>query len=139
MKISIIYHTKFGNNEKLADFLADQFKIEDVSVYSTKRHNPKHIIHSDLYIFSTPTHIGNAPFKIRRFIKRIKFPEKFRYALITTCNIKTTKALDTLTEILNNLGGQKRGEIKIVSTDYRGPLEENWQEKIKLFSKNILS
>jgi flavorubredoxin len=138
MKISIIYHTKFGNNEKVADFLADQFKIEDVSVYSTRKHNPKHIIHSDLYIISTPTHMGNAPFKIRRFLKKIKYPEKFRYAVINTYGA-TTKAVDTISTILENFHGQNKGSLNIKISGMSGPLEENWQEKIKIFAQNILS
>lgn len=136
MKIAITYYTKFGNNEELADFLADQFKLADVSVYSTKKHSPKHVVHSDLYIISAPTHIGNAPFRIRRFLKKTVFPKKFRYALVNT-RAKGGKTLETMDNILSGKGGSKIGELKIEVKDKKGPMEDNWQRKVKEFSKSL--
>lgn len=136
MKINIIYHTKFGNNEKIADFLADQFNF-DVSVYSTKKHHPKNITEGSLYIVCSPTHIANAPFKIRRFVKRLKTQGDAKYALIITYAAPNYKTAKTLTAILSKKA-KKIGELKIKTMGMKGPLEDGWKEKIKRFAKDLI-
>lgn len=74
MKISIVYNTTYGNGRMIAEYLAGRLNEHghNANIYSMKDTRPEEIPESDLYIFSTPTHIGTAPFRTKLFFKPVQ-------------------------------------------------------------------
>ena len=71
MKINITYHTKFGNGKKCVDYLNGVLvsKGHETAVFSVLEAKPDSLPPVDLYIFSSPTHIGKPSGKMKKFLK----------------------------------------------------------------------
>ncbi len=143
MKVHILYESKFGNGKKCVDYLGNVIseKGHEVKTISIRDIKPKSVPQSDLYIFSSPTHVGNAPGKVKKFLKKMEIPgEGKKYAIMATYMDPKTKTLDTMDGLIQTKGMTKVSDgIKIKVNGMKGPLEEDYKEKLDGFVSKIFS
>ncbi len=139
MKVCIVYESKYGNGKKCVEYLQNIIKAKgyDIDSFSIREIKPNLLPEADFYIFSSPTHIGNVPWKMRRFLKKIKPIGGIKYALMTTCINPDTKVIQKMEEILSKKGMIKISETKIKVKGMKGPLEEKYKEKLDAFAEEI--
>lgn len=142
MRICVAYESKYGNGKKCVEFLEKiiRAKGNNTEIHSIREISPESIPEADLYIFSTPTHIGGPPWKMKRFLKKLAFKnENAKYALMTTCMDENTKSLEKMNQLLEPYGLTKvSAGIKIKVSGMKGPLEDGYQEKIKSFVAELV-
>ena len=85
MKILIIYDTKFGNNNTVANKVQDLLKDQhEIYVYSVKGISPKNAVKlsPDAFIFGGPRRMGKIKKSIRKWVDKFqKTLEKENYTL----------------------------------------------------------
>ncbi len=146
MKVYIAYESKYGNGKKCVEHLQGVIskKGHDVETSSIREIKPNSLPQADLYIFSSPTHIGNPPMKMRKFLKNLEIKQEgAKYALMATCMdakfYDRTKALQVMEDLLQPSGMTKASDgVKIKVTGMKGPLETGYEEKLDAFVKEIL-
>ena len=143
MKVHILYESKFGNGKKCVDYLENVIseKGHEVKTISIRDIKPNSIPQSDLYIFSSPTHVGSPPGKVKKFLKKMEISgEGKKYALMATYMDPKTHTLEKMDAIIQTKGMTKVGDgIKIRVQGMKGPLEEDYQEKLDGFVSKIFS
>lgn len=143
MKVCIAYESKFGNGKKCVDYLHGIFvkNGHEVETKSVKEIKPNSLPQADLYIFSSPTHVGGPPGKIKKFLKKLDVKqENAKYALIATHMDPNSKILQKMEKILEPKKMTKITEgLQIRVTGMKGPLEEGYEEKIDNFAKEIFN
>ncbi len=141
MKVYIAYESKYGNGKTCVEHLQAFMnkKGHDVEISSVREIKPKSLPGADLYIFSSPTHVGGPPGKMKKFLKNLEIKQKgAKYALITTCLDPNPKTLQIMEKLLQPTGMTKvTNGIKIKVTGMKGPLEEGYQKKLEDFATEI--
>jgi multimeric flavodoxin WrbA len=146
-KISISYITKYGNNKTAMEQLSTLLKAKghEVHLFDVEESGPEQVPLSDLYVFSSSTHIGGLPGKMNKFMK--KFPHKSgRYGLSVTHMVEkggpeknSGKVLKAMEDDLKELGMTKVVDpLSLTVSGMKGPLEEGWQQKVEVFAVAIL-
>jgi flavodoxin len=142
MKVCIAYESKFGNGKKLAEHIQTTIskKGHDVETYSIRDIKPDSLPKADVYIFSSPTHIGRPPGKMKKFLNKLEInQEGAKYALLSTYMDPKSKTLQKMEELLQPKGMTKVSDgISIKVNGMKGPLEEGYEEKLEEFTKKIL-
>lgn len=140
MTVSIIYHTRFGNNAAVAELLSDELesKGHGVSIHPVNEAGPSEIPASDLYIIGSPTQIGSLPIKVARFLKRLKVPSKSLYSVFCTHAEANSGAAEKIARIMDDHGSVSAAEPLLLAVkDLKGPLEIGWEEKLKLWTEKL--
>lgn len=141
MNICIAYESKYGNGKKCVDYLHTVLNKEghDVATYSVHDAKPKSLPRADLYIFSTPTHVGGPPRQMKKFLKNFETEQDgAKYVLLTTCMDPKTKSLKIMEELLQPREMTKVSDgIKIKVNGLKGPLESEYEGKLDTFIKEI--
>jgi flavodoxin len=140
MKISIAYLSKFGNGKLCAEYLESVLRKaeHEAKCFSISDTKPDFLPESDIYVFSTPTHVKSAPFKMKGFLK--KFNPKSdgaKYALVTTKMAPNTNALRKMDGILAPKGMKKVAELEIQVKSAKGPPEDCYRQKLDEFAVKI--
>jgi flavorubredoxin len=136
MKIEYYHASKYGNGA----LVAEEFKRlmitkgVTVNVHHIRDARPKELPPADLYIFSSPGRFGKPIRGMRRFLKKVKLPSGSQYAVLTT---QHAPQIPMMNEELQAKGLKKVAESKILVTDIKGPLEEDWQKKVEEFAAQI--
>lgn len=142
MKVCIAYESKFGNGKKCAEHLKNvvEKKGHEAEISSVRDMKPESLPSADLYVFSSPTHVGGPPGKIKKFLKKMKVhQEGAKYALMTTHMDPNAKTLQKMEDLIKNKGMTKvTSGLQIKVTGMKGPLEEGYEQKIEAFAENIL-
>ena len=147
-RISISYLTKYGNNKTAMEQLGTLLKAKghEVLLFDVEEKGPEQVPLSDLYVFSSSTHIGGLPGKMNKFMK--KFPHKGgRYALSVTHMVEKTgseknsgKGVIAMDDDLKEHGMTKAVDpLSLTVTGMKGPLEDGWQKKVETFAVAILA
>jgi flavorubredoxin len=143
MKVQIFYESKFGNGKKCVEYLGNVIteKGHEVNTCSIRDIKPNSISQSDLYIFSSPTRMGNVHGKVKKFLKKMEIPgEGRKYALMATYADPETKALTTMEDLVKAKGMTKVTDgIKIKVNGMKGPLEDSYEEKLDEFALKMFS
>ncbi|MFW5945656.1 MAG: flavodoxin family protein [Candidatus Natronoplasma sp.] len=141
MKINIVYDSKDGNGEKIAEDLMDIIKERgnEGHVYNARKTKPDKIGDADIYIFGSPTHLRGPSRRIRRLIKKAPFARKGKkYALFTTSSDGRGKAAIKMEKMLNKRGLRKgAGNLQFKTEGKKGPLERDYRDKIELFLEEV--
>lgn len=139
MRVNIVYDSKYGNGKKIAEYLDNSFENNNVKVFFVKDADPDYIRTADLYIFSTPTHMGKATRKMKKFVKNLQVDgEAQKYGLITTYTKDKTDSLVDLERMLKGKGLKKATEnLKLKIRGKKGPLEEGYQKELDQFLDNL--
>jgi flavodoxin len=142
MKINIIYASWFGNGKKVVEELAEILieKNQDVKLFSIMEKSADIIPEADLYIFSSPTRKFSLPPNVEEFISSFIPPKsQTHYALMTTYLDPRTIGLRKMETILNSKDMLKVvSDFKVKSLGLKGPLENNYNEKLRAFAEEIV-
>lgn len=142
MKVCIVYESKYGNGKKCAHYLngAITKKEHETEVFSIREIKPNSLPKAELYVFSSPTHVGGPPGKMKKFLKKAEIEgEGQKYALITTCMDLNTKTLEKMEALLTPKNMTKVSDgLKIKVTGMKGPLEDGFEQKLDEFATSIL-
>jgi flavodoxin len=142
MKVCITYESKFGNGKQCAHYLHGAFtkKGHEAEIFSIKDVKPDSMPQADLYIFSSPTHVGGPPGKMKKFLKKLEIKvEGSKYALMTTYQDPRTRTLEKMEELLGPTGMTKISKgVKIKVTGMKGPLEDGFEDKLEEFTNQVL-
>ena len=142
MKVCIAYESKFGNGKKLVKHIQTTIskKGHDVEAYSISETKPDSLPNADIYIFSSPTHIGGPPGKMKKFLKKLEInQEGAKYALMETYMYPKSKTLQKMEDIIESKGMTKVTDgVSLKVKSVKGPLEDGYEEKLEEFSKKIL-
>jgi flavorubredoxin len=141
MKVQILYESKFGNGKKCVDYLQNVIteKGHEVKTNSFRDFKPNSIPQSELYIFSSPTRMGNVHGRVKKFLKKMDIPKGAeKYALMATYVDPKTKTLNTMEEIVKTKGMKKVTDgIKIKVNGMKGPLDDGYEEQLEEFVLKI--
>jgi multimeric flavodoxin WrbA len=102
---------------------------------------PTSVPSADLYVFSSPTHMGDPAGKMVKFLKKMQITkERANYALVTTCmNPPKTKCLKKMEKILTKKELSKVSDgLMIKVTGMKGPLGSGYEGKLDTFADNVL-
>ena len=141
MKIGIIYASWFGNGKKLVEKLAEILvdRHHDVILYSLMEESAGMVPDADLYVFSSPTRKFSLPKNVKDFVGRFVPPKSgIPYALMTTYMDPRTIGLKKMQTILDSKGMRKvADDCRIKSLGLRGPLENDYDQKLMAFAERI--
>ncbi len=142
MKVCIAYDSKYGNGKKLVEHMQNTMSKKDheVETYSVREINPDSLPNADVYIFSSPTHIGRPSGKMKKFLNKLEINQDgAKYSLIATYKDPNPKTLQKMEEILQTKGMTKISEgVFIKVNGMKGPLEEGYEKKLEEFTNKIL-
>ena len=85
LKVWIVYDSKFGNNKRVAEYLAELFKEgNDVRVFYAKNIAPKKALEEgiDVLLFGGPLRAGNISFTIKGWANSLANQLKKRHSQI---------------------------------------------------------
>ena len=142
MKYVIIYWSRYGNNKKIAETLAQKLtqKPAETQLFTTDQANPRNLPPADVYIFSAPAEAFNLQRNMRSFMKKIQGMDGKKYAIINTHGMKRNW-LGKMEKLLS-----KKNMIKIAETDFQvadkdpttgKPLLKNWESKLDTVIQQI--
>ena len=142
MKICIAYESKYGNGKKCVEHLKNIIneKGHNSEIFSVRDTKPDSLPEADIYIFSSPTHIGQPAWKMKKFLKKLDVQnEKVKYALMATHLDPNASTLDKMDSFIEEKKMTKvTNGLKIKVNGMRGPLEEGFEEKIETFANLLL-
>ena len=157
MRIEYYHASTFGNGATVAEEVKRQFAAlgATVSVHHIDEANPKDFPFADLYVFSSPGRWGKPIKKMRRFLSQLTLPAGTRYAILTTEiaprpdktgalpteeeQAKSQRVRPMMNELLQGAGLTKVAEDKILVTEIKGPLEDEWKNKVERFVNQVLT
>lgn len=86
MKYIMIYWSRFGNGEKVVNYISNKLNEKNIetNIFKTNDADPKNLPDADLYIFSTPTEAFNIQRNMRNFIKKIEGMDGKKFGIINT-------------------------------------------------------
>jgi multimeric flavodoxin WrbA len=123
------------------EYLKDILEKEghDVELSSVRDADPRSIPAADLYVFSSPTQIGSPARKMKKFLKKVRFPKQgAKYALVTTHLDPKAKTLEKMETLLTQKEATKVTDgLKIQVSGMKGPCENGHEEKLEKFAKQI--
>lgn len=156
MKIEYFHASKYGNGAKVAEEFERRMAGRGVvvAVHHLREIKPTEIPPADLYLFSSPGRMGRPIGSMRRFLKQAALPLGARYALLPTemaprPDKKTgspatveersrwQRVIPLMNEILQDRGFVPVAEGTILVDDVKGPLEEDWEQKVEAFANRI--
>lgn len=140
MTVSIIYYTRFGDNAEVAERLSEELESlgHGVSIHPIHEARSSEIPASDLYIIGSPTQIGSIPIKVSKFLKRMSIKPGGRFAVYNTYAQANSGAAAKMTGIMSDHGAIEVSEpLLLAVTDLKGPLEDGWEEKLKLWAGEV--
>jgi flavodoxin len=140
MMICIAYYSKYGNGKEAAEHLRDALAKHGhvVLLNSVENIDPKLLPAVDLYVFSSPTHMGSPAGKMKRFLKKLAVPKGSKYALMTTYMGGNAKTLLKMEKILEKKGYVKAFdglELKVEGS--KGPLAAGYKTFVENFAQKI--
>ena len=142
MNICILYYSTFGNGKKLMDHLESILKGKGhvVTLLPVIELKPPTLPPADLYFFSTPTHMGGPPGKMKRFLKKMEVGEgSGKYALVSTCMDLKAKTLMKMENLLLQKKMNKITEgLLFLVTGMKGPLKDGYQQKLEDYASDVL-
>lgn len=156
MRVEYIHASEYGNGATVAEDFKEHMATGDVAVdvHHIRELRPTELPPADLYVFSSPGRMGKPIAGMRRFLKKLKLPAGTKYAILTTELApqpdKKTGRLPTeeeaarwqriipmMREMLESRGLVEVAEGKVLVTGIKGPLEEEWREKVRAFAARI--
>ncbi len=159
MKIEYLHASKYGNGARVATEFQREMgaKGAEVDVHHIRELKPSELPPADLYVFSSPGRFGKPIRRMRRFLGDLTLPSGTRCAILTTEAAprpdKKTGRIPTEEELVNRgqrvrpimagilleKGLVKVAEDKIYVTGLKGPLEQEWQEKVADFATRTIA
>jgi menaquinone-dependent protoporphyrinogen IX oxidase len=161
MNIWIIYDSKFGNNKRVAEALAEEFKAGNVMQISHAKHiSPKKVMEAgiDVFLFGGPLRAGNISFTMKRWAGKLAGMLKKRQktlAIAAVWGSHAVNAPDTPPQfswnaskgkwkaLLDTIPAEKKIDevisFEVQPTTLAGPLVPGWEEIAKNFAHRVKS
>ncbi len=132
MKIAILYHSKYGNTQQIAEFLGQEIQAggHEVQLFRTKKTEPVEVIafQPEAILVGGPTHFGK-PAGLGKFLKKLgKHENQLSIRIAAVFNCYTG---DIVCEMIENQISDTFPQIQIfekslpICTSADG---ENWKE-----------
>lgn len=152
MKLLIVYDTFYGNTQKVAELVKEQFHEHDAELIRIDVITQDHIDSADLIIVGTPTRAFNMTKKIKKMLRKYHFENKKFWVFDTRANMDDIDS-KFLMKLINRFGYAaekmetrllKKGGVKAKDYSYyfvkdvEGPLYEEVANKIKDDVKELL-
>lgn len=154
MIIEYYHASKHGNGAKVAEAFTKIMatKGATVNVHHVKKTKPNAIPTADLYIFSSPGRFGKPIGDMRDFLKKAQITPGAKCALLTTEMMpkpdKKTGKVPTdesshqkvrpiMRELLRTKGLKIVAEERVYVLGIKGPLEDNWTNKVEAFANSL--
>ncbi len=144
-KVAISYLSKYGNGKRAMEYLRSLLldKGHEVELFSMSESKSNQLPPSDIYVFSTPVHMGKPPRKARGFVK--KFNGGGKYALVVTHasepegnKYSPTQTVEMMTGLLKESGLTPACDTLLIRVqDMKGPLEQGWEDKVAMLAESI--
>lgn len=142
MKYVIVYWSRYGNGQKLVNYLAGKLKEKgaETQMFKTDEADPTAIPKADIYVFSAPTEALNIQKDMRKFMKNLRGMEERRYGIINTHGMKKNR-LDKMEKLLS-----KKKMIKVAGVEFHvegdgvqtgNGLMGNWKAKLDEFAGKL--
>ncbi len=141
MRIAVIFQSSYGHNLAVSEHLAQRLEERghEVTIFDVKKSSPAEMVDFDLFIFSSPTHLGRAPRRMRAFLRGVVEEQAGKpYGLVCTKlpskeegmeNMRTIESMqDILRGDMNFLESLSLDTLKI-----KGPLREGFEQKLDDF------
>ncbi len=133
MTVSVIYHTRFGNNARVSSRISDELESKGygVSIHPIEEAQPAEIPAADLYIVGSPTQIGTLPVKMEHFLQLLKIPKGKKFAVFATYAEPNSKTPGKITAVMEALKAVPVTEPLLLNVkDLKGPLEDEWESRV---------
>jgi len=139
MRINIIYDSKYGNCKNISEYLENSLENNNVKKFFVKDTDPDYIRSADLYIFSTPTQMGKATKRMRKFVKNLQIDgQSVKYGLITTYSKEKTDSLKELEGMLKKKGFKKAANnLRFKVQGKKGNLERGYEKDLDKFLEKL--
>lgn len=153
MRILYLHASKYGNGAMVAEEFAQQAGARGATttVHHVRDVDPRRLPAADLYVLSSPGRMGRPIGRMRRFLRRLRLPAGTRCAVITTeaapeFDAQTGEApvspmqrvRPMMHDMLAAAGLVQVAEGVVHVTEMKGPLEPDWQPKVKEFVEQAL-
>ena len=156
MKIVYLHASRFGNGVIVAtefERLMSQ-NGSRVDVHHIRDVDPRELAAADLYVFSSPGRMGRPIRRMRRFLAKLDLPAGTRYAVFTTemapradsssgelltaeQRTQHQRVIPIMNEMLQRKGLVKVTDGNVYVTGMKGPLEDEWRDKVAAFVATI--
>lgn len=156
MRIEYVHASHYGNGAMVAEEFKKQMAAHGVTVnvHHIKRISLGELPPADLYLFSSPGRLGKPIGSVRRLLENLRLPVGTKYAVLTTEATprpdrksgkmptedelaKYQRVRPIMNEILDGKGLVRIAEDKVYVTRLKGPLEEDWRNKVEAFVARI--
>lgn len=140
MIVSIVYHTRFGNNASIAQRISDRLESlgHGVSLHPVSEARTSEIPAADLYLTGSPTQIGTLPMRAGRFFRNMKVVDHSLFATFATWAEPDSVTAEKMEEIMKDHGARQLLPSLIFSVkDLRGPIEEGWETKTDAWADQL--
>jgi flavodoxin len=143
MKTLVLFDSKHGNTEKIAQAIAAGLReggVETVECRALSQSGEEDFRDKDLWVLGTPTHYGSVPFRFSILLKNaLKEDHAGVKAAVFDTRMKDFPkgSVVKLRKILEKKGKQIIGEESFVVVGMRGPLVEGEEERARLFGKEL--
>ena len=139
MRFVIIYWTRFGNNKKIVDYLAEKLQGE-VEIFKTDEANPAAMPEADFYVFSSAAEAFRLQKNMMAFMKNLQNMDGKKYGIINTHAMKKRNWLKKMEKLLT-----KKNMVKVAEVDFRMEgdvdnaegLQKGWEAKLDAFCAKL--
>jgi flavodoxin len=142
MNYTIVYWSRYGNNKKIVNYLAEKLKKKkaETQILTTDEANPATLPEADLYIFSAAVEVARIQKNMRKFMKKLKGMDGKKYGIITTHGMKKDR-LDKMEKLLS-----KKKMVKVAGVEFHvegdgvqtgNGLMNGWEAKIDAFVEKL--
>lgn len=153
MRIEYLHASKFGNGVHVAEEFQRQAATRGATttIHHVRDVDPRRLAEADLYVFSSPGRMGRPIGGMRRFLRRLRLPAGTPYALLTTeaapspdptsgedQENRYQRVRPIMHELLQAAGLVPVAEGVVHVTALKGPLEPDWEPKVKQFVEDAL-
>jgi flavodoxin len=143
MKAIVLFDSKYGNTEKVAQAIAAGLReggVETVECRSLASSGEEDFRDKDLWVLGTPTHYGTVPFRFSVLLKSALKEEhpNVKVAIFDTRMKDFPKgAVVKFRKILEKRSKPVIAEESFLVDGMRGPLADGEEERAKVFGKRV--
>ena len=141
MKYLIIYWSRFGNNKKIIDHLANVLKSKgEVQILKAGTPEAEKLPDADVYVFSAAAEKFSIQADMKKLMKNLRGMEGKKYATINTHALKSKNWLGRMDKLLAKSGMKKIADIHFrmgEGTDKGSGLQQGWESELESFAGKI--
>ncbi|MCK4717144.1 MAG: flavodoxin family protein, partial [Thermoplasmata archaeon] len=115
MKYVIVYWSRYGNNKKIVEQLAERLGSKgEVQVLKTDEVDPTAMPEADIYVFSAAAEIFSVQVDMKKLMKTLEGMNGKKYGMINTHQMKKKNQLGKMEKLLS-----KKKMVKVAEVEFR--------------------